>query len=98
MRKICSLHATTVLACATTLATAGDILFTDVTEQVGVDFVMETPPKWILNNSHFYGGVGVADFDGNGALDLFFSGVGYRKDTLYPVSYTHLTLPTILLV
>ena len=83
MRKIRLFHVTVVLASATTLATAGDILFTDVTDQVGVDFVMETPPKWILNNSHFYGGMGVADFDGNGALDLFFSGVGYRKDTLY---------------
>lgn len=77
------LVATAAAILASSMTMAGDVLFTEVTDEVGIDFEIDTPPKWILNNSHFYGGVGVADFDGNGAVDLFFSGVGNTNDTLY---------------
>lgn len=68
---------------ATSDSRADDITFTDVTAASGIDFVLETPPKHILNNSHFYGGIGIADFDGNGACDIFLSGIGSVHDTLY---------------
>ena len=71
------------MVCVSVGVMADDLQFTDVTDASGIDFSVETPSKQMLNNSHFYGGIGIADFDGNGTLDLFFSGIGSTNDTLY---------------
>lgn len=64
-------------------ARADDLVFTDVTAEIGIDFVHERPAKGDLNNAHFYGGLAVADFDGDGSIDLFVAGSGSTHDSLY---------------
>jgi hypothetical protein len=72
-----------LLGAASPQAPADDIIFTDVTDEAGIKFALIPPDESIFPNGHFFGGVGLADFDGNGAVDIYFSGGGGDHDTLY---------------
>ena len=63
--------------------TAEDLQFTNVTEEAGIDFFLDAPVDSWFRNAHFFGGVGIGDFDDNGALDIYFSGGGGSTDRLY---------------
>lgn len=64
-------------------ASAGDIRFTNVTEESGISFALDVPDDAWFNYAHFFGGIGLADFDNNGAIDIYFTGGGGDHDTLY---------------
>ena len=68
---------------ATWQALAGDILFTDVTDESGIAFTLTPPDDAMFPSAHFFGGVGLADFNGDGSIDIYFSGGGGDHDTLY---------------
>jgi hypothetical protein len=62
---------------------ASDIRFTEVTEEAGITFALDVPEDTWFNYAHFFGGIGLADFDKNGAIDIYFTGGGGDHDTLY---------------
>jgi hypothetical protein len=62
---------------------AGDIKFTDITSESGIDYYYDSPDNSIMSQGHFFGGMGVGDFDQNGADDIFFPGSGTSTDRLY---------------
>jgi hypothetical protein len=64
-------------------ALAGDIKFTDITAECGIDYYYDSPDNSIMSQGHFFGGMGVGDFDQNGADDIFFPGSGTSTDRLY---------------
>ena len=71
-------------------------------DQSGIHFtneIRETDSLNVLKVSNIYngGGVGIGDFNQDGLPDIYFTG-NLVPNKLYPVSYTHLTLPTILRV
>ena len=72
-----------IIIIANRQATTEDITFTDVTDESGIEFALIPPDDSMFPNGHFFGGVGLADFDGNGAVDIYFSGGGGDHDTLY---------------
>jgi hypothetical protein len=65
------------------LSRADDIHLTDVTVESGVGFALNIPDEAWFPNAHFFGGIGLADFDGNGAVDIYFTGGGGDHDTLF---------------
>lgn len=70
-------------ASVTSSAGADEIRFTEITELAGVEFALEVPDDAWFPNAHFFGGIGLADFDGNGATDIYFTGGGGDHDTLF---------------
>ena len=62
---------------------AGDIRFTDITDESGVTFRCDPPPSSQMNGTHRWGGLAAADFNRDGFIDLFAPGVGGTNDTLY---------------
>lgn len=62
---------------------AGDLIFTEVTDESGLVFVYDVPPNPQIGYAHWWGGIGIGDFDQNGAPDVFFSGGGNTNDTLF---------------
>lgn len=58
----------------------GDIIFTDITAECGIDYYYDSPDNSIMSQGHFFGGMGVGDFDQNGADDIFFPGSGTTND------------------
>jgi hypothetical protein len=71
------------LAVSSGIACAGDIQFTDITDQSGVDYFYDAPGNSLMSQGHFFGGIGAGDFDRNGSVDLFFPGSGTSTDRLY---------------
>ena len=68
---------------AVAIASAGDIRFTDVTNECGVSFQCDPPPVSQMNGTHRWGGLAAGDFDRDGFVDLFAPGAGGDHDTLY---------------
>jgi len=58
---------------------SGPVLFGDVTEATGIDFMYENGEDAGLYTplETVGGGVGLIDYDGDGLLDIFFTGGGY---------------------
>ena len=61
----------------------GEIRFTDVTEASGISFMLDVPDDDWFNYAHFFGGIGLGDFDRDGSVDIYFTGGGGDHDTLY---------------
>ena len=47
---------------------ASEIRFTKVTEESGITFALDVPDDAWFNYAHFFGGIGLADFDKNGIV------------------------------
>ncbi|MDL2718412.1 MAG: CRTAC1 family protein [Acidobacteriota bacterium] len=59
---------------AALLSPGAPIRFTDVTRRAGIKFKLETDLRHGRNLATMGGGVAMGDFDGDGFLDLFFTG------------------------